>query len=185
MAPAPLPQELLRFDALSAHGPTEVLLEPAAPAREAFARALDISAVKKLRLVGTLTPVGKGDWTLSATLGATVVQPCVVTLDPVSTRIDETLTRHYLADWEEPEGDEVEMPEDDSAEPLPAEIDLVQVCLEALALALPTFPRAAGAELGDANFTAPGVAPLTDGDAKPFAGLAALRETLKKDGSEG
>ena len=67
-------------------------------------------------------------------LGATVTQACVVTLAPVITRIEETVTRRYLADMPEPEGEEVEMPEDDSAEPLPVIIDPGAVMIEALAL---------------------------------------------------
>ena len=44
----------------------------------------------------------------------------------------------------------------------------------ALALALPLYPRAAGVELGEAVFTEPGLAPLREGDLKPFAALAGL-----------
>ena len=83
-----------------------------------------------------------------------------------------------------PEGAEVEMPEDDSIEPLPATLDLGAVMIEALSLALPTFPRAAGAELGQVLATRAGIAPMTDEDAKPFAGLGALRDKLAKDGGD-
>jgi uncharacterized metal-binding protein YceD (DUF177 family) len=89
------------------------------------------------------------------------------------------VARRYLAEMPEPEGDEVEMPEDDTAEPLPATLDLFAVLSEALALALPQYPRAEDAELGEAVFAAPGVAPMTDEEAKPLAGLAALRDRLK------
>ena len=94
-------------------------------------------------------------------------------------------TRRYLADMKVPEGDEVEMPEDDTSEPLPEVIDLSEVAAEALALALPEYPRAPGAELGEAVHAAPGVAPLTDAALKPFAGLASLAERLAaKDGKD-
>jgi uncharacterized metal-binding protein YceD (DUF177 family) len=52
---------------------------------------------------------------------------------------------------------------------------------EALALALPLYPRAPGAELGEAAFTEPGKPVLRDEDARPFAGLAHLRDKLKGD----
>ena len=74
-----------------------------------------------------------------------------------------------------PEGAEIEMPEDDTQEPLPEVIDLGAVMAEALALALPDYPRAPGAELGEAVFAAPGVAALRDADLRPFAALAKLR----------
>jgi uncharacterized metal-binding protein YceD (DUF177 family) len=110
-----------------------------------------------------------------------VVQPCVVTLAPVTTRIDIDITRRYSATHVEPEADEAEMPEDDTTEALPDRLDLTAVMLEALALALPDYPRAEGAELAERQFAAPGVAPMTDADAKPLAGLAALRDRLKTD----
>ncbi len=52
---------------------------------------------------------------------------------------------------------------------------------EALTLALPLYPRADGADLGEPVFTEPGKRPLTDEDARPFAGLKDLRDRLKKD----
>lgn len=156
-------------------------LVPDAVARAALAKSLAIPAVRKLRFTGTLRPAGRKDWHLAASLGATVVQPCSVTLVPVTTRIDEEVTRRYLADMPEPEPGEVEMPEDDTVEPLPETLDLGAVMAEALALALPDFPRAEGVEMGPAVFSAPGVEPLTDESAKPLAGLAQLRDKLTKD----
>ena len=157
-------------------------LEPDAPSRAAIASELGIVGLKKLRFTGTLAPSGRRDVTLEADLGATVVQECVVTGAPVTTRIEEEVTRRYLSDWIEPEGDEVEMPEDDSAEPLPAVIDVEAVMAEALALALPLFPRAEGVEPVEVSVAEPGQEPMTDEDAKPFAGLRALRDDLSKRG---
>jgi uncharacterized metal-binding protein YceD (DUF177 family) len=71
-----------------------------------------------------------------------------VTLTPVRAVIDEPVRRRYVADLPQPDGDEVEMPEDDTLEPMPEVIDLAEVAAEALALALPLYPRAPGAELG-------------------------------------
>jgi len=175
---------ILRLSDLGQRRETNFDLVPGAATRAELAGDLGLSAVKKLRFQGVLTPQGRQDWVLSARLGATVVQPCVVTLAPVSTRIDTAITRRYLADMALPDtGGEVEMPDDDTAEPLPAALDLGNVMAEALALEVPDFPRAPGVELGEAVFTAPGSAPLRDQDARPFAGLAALRNTLK-DGND-
>lgn len=149
-------------------------LAPDAVARAALAADLGISAIGKLGFDGTLTPEGRDDWRLEARLTATVVQPCVVTLDPVTTRIGETVTRRYLADWREPQGDEVEMPDDDTAEALPDVLDPAEVMAEALALALPAYPRAAAAGDRQAGFAAPGGAALSDAPRRPFAGLADL-----------
>lgn len=174
-----MPQSLLRLADLAAARGTSFVLEPDAAERASLADTLGIVGIKKLRFAGKLSPQGRKDWHLSAQLGATVVQDCVVTLDPVTTRIDEDVTRQYLADLPEPTGTEVEMPEDDTTEPLPDSIDLYAVLAEALALALPLYPRATGAELGQSVYTEKGVAPLTDEAARPFAGLGALRDRLK------
>lgn len=175
-----LPQSPLRLADLAARRDTDFALAPDTGERNAIADALGIVGIKKLRFDGKLTPQGRKDWLLAGTIGATVVQECVVTLAPVTTRIDEPVTRHYLSDMPDVTGTEVEMPEDDTVEPLPETIDLYAVLVEALALALPLYPRAQGAALGQTVYTEKGVAPLTDETARPFAGLGALRDSLKK-----
>ena len=149
---------------------------PDEPARREIEAMLDLSALRKARFEGRLSPLGREDWHLDARLGATAVQPCVVTLAPVTTRIDAVVTRHYLADpGPEPSENEVEMPEDDTVEALPETLDLQALFAEALALELPDYPRVDDASLGDAVFTEPGKAAMTDDDAKPFAALKALK----------
>jgi len=159
-------------------------LIPEAEARKDLAERLGVNALRKLRMEGVLTPEGKRDWTLSAKLGATIVQDCVVTFAPVTTRIDTAFTRQYRDNLPEPTGDEMEMPEDDSVEGLPTELDLMALLTEALSLEIPDFPRAPDVELGEAVFAAPGVTPMTDQDAKPLAGLAALRDQLQSRDSD-
>jgi uncharacterized metal-binding protein YceD (DUF177 family) len=172
----------IRLGDLPTNRPTPVRIEPDAGDLAALAEALGLSALRKVRLEGELIPRGKRDWDLSAHLGATVVQPCVVTLAPVTTRIEEPVERRFRADLPEPApGTEVEMPEDDALEPLPETLDLARVLSEALALAIPEYPRANGASLGEAVFTEPGQRPMTDTEARPFAGLAQLRDRLKPE----
>lgn len=150
-------------------------------ARLEIAALLDFSEVKKARLSGKLIPVGRTDWEMRAKLGATVVQPCIITSQPVTTRIDQPVRRLFLRDYTfDTTGDEHEFDGDDETEPLPAEIDLAQILIESLALAAPDYPRAPGAKLSQTEFAAPGVTPLSDEDVKPFAGLAALRDKMKK-----
>ncbi len=148
-----------------------------------IAQDLGLSSLRKLSFQGTLSALGQTDWQLQGRLGATVVQPCVVTLEPVMTRIDTDITRLFIKDYVEPEEPEAEMPEDDKSDPLGAWIDPAAVMIEALALEVPEYPRADGAELGQMVYTKPGDSPMTDQDARPFAGLKDLREKLddKKD----
>ncbi len=149
-------------------------------ARAAIARELDILGIRKLDFRGNIKAHAKTDWRIEAELGATVEQACVVTLDAVVTRIDQSVTRLFIKDMPDQTGDDVEIPEDDSQEALEPEIDLNRVMIEALALALPDYPRKADAALEQQDFSAPGVAPLTDDDIKPFAGLAGLKAKLEK-----
>jgi uncharacterized metal-binding protein YceD (DUF177 family) len=172
----------LRPADLAARKPTRFSETPDTGQCADIAAELGIEAVRKLTFKGELRPAGRRDWTLEADLGATIVQACIVTLAPVTTRIEETVVRTYLSELPEPVGDEVEMPEDDTIEPLPAIIDIGAVMIEALALALPLYPRAPGAELGETAVTEPGKPVMTDEDARPFAGLA---DFFKKSGDTG
>lgn len=145
----------------------------------AVARALDLPAVSKLRISGTLTPVTGGGWRARGQVGASVEQTCVVTLEPVRTRIDTPFDRLYLPDAD-PRGDEIviDAESDEDVEPLPETLDLGEIAVEETALALPPYPRAKGARLDAA-------AAGDDEDAearKPFAALAALRDKIRGDG---
>ncbi len=180
-----LPTHVIRLADLAGRKDTAFALAPEADERTAIADDLGIIGIKKLRFEGSLEPLGKHDWVLSGKIGATVMQECVVTLEPVTTRIDETVTRTYARDFVQPEGDEVEMPEDDSVEELPNTLDIAEVMIESLALALPQFPRKDGAELGEAVYSQPGTTPMRDEDARPFAGLSSLKESLEKKDKDG
>ncbi|MEM9319995.1 MAG: DUF177 domain-containing protein [Pseudomonadota bacterium] len=165
-------------------GLTHWRLIPGAPWREELQAGLDLSGLRKLRLEVAID-AKEIEIALAGHLGATVTQPCIVSLEPVTTRLQEPVTRRYVADLPEPEGDDVEMPEDDSLEPLGAVIDLAALLSEALALALPLYPRAAGAGMVETGSTQSPLPPPTDDAAKPFAGLKGLRDALKKPRASG
>lgn len=174
-----------RTGGLSPRKPTAFDYEPAGEARAALAADLGLLALHRLRLTGEFTPNGRDELVLTARLVADADQACVVTLAPVRARIDEAVRRRFVADMPTPDVEEVEMPEDDSLEPMPEVIDLAEVAAEALALALPLYPRAPGAELGTLAAAPEGVTPLTDADLKPFAGLAALTRKAPRDSDGG
>ncbi|KIC19153.1 MULTISPECIES: YceD family protein [unclassified Leisingera] len=171
----------LRVADLPQNTPTAFEIIPDKDTLTALAAEMGVNAVRKLRFTGEIKAMGKKDWKLTGRLGATVVQDCVVTLEPVTTRIEEQVEITYLARVETPEGAEVEMPEDDSIEPLGTHIDPAAVMAEALALHIPAYPRKDGAELGEAVYAEDGVQPMRDEDTRPFAGLAALRGQLKDE----
>lgn len=169
-----LPAQIVATAPLLRRTHTTLTFAPDAAARSLIAAALDLIELPAFRLEAEAAPSGKRDLVLTGRLTARAVQACSVTLLPVEARIDEPLLRRYLADFQAPDGTEVEMPEDDTTDPLADSLDLAAVAIEALALALPLYPRAPGADLGAAVFAPPGAAPLRDADLRPFAGLAAL-----------
>lgn len=152
-------------------------LSPTPEEAAALARLMEARAVRKLRFRGRLFHAPESAWRLEGELGATVVQTCVVTLEPVTTRIDAPVRRLFSPHAAPATEIDFEAEEEDEAEPLGPSIDLGLVAIEALALALPAYPRLDGAELGPlARSAPPGVAPLADADLQPFAALAALRD---------
>lgn len=163
-------------------GTFEFDLHPDAAVLVQLAGLFDATSVAKLRFKGTLGYDAFNRLEMQSTLGVTVTQTCVVTLKPVKTRIDETIRRFFMRDYGIDDGEyEIKADGDEDLELLSDPIDLGVIATEAIALALPTYPRAEGAELEAAQFAAPGIAPLKPEDMKPFASLAALREKLLKE----
>ncbi len=181
MSQTPPSTGALRVSGLAQNAATPFTIVPDQRTLEAMAETLDLTGLRKVRFEGQVAAHGARDWLLTAQLGATVTQPCAVTLVPVTTRIDVPVRRLFLRDYEEVDTPEAEMPEDDEVERLGVWIDPEAVLIEALSLAVPDFPRADGAELGQIVLTEPGVAPLTDEAARPFAGLADLKSKLEGD----
>lgn len=159
-----------------------VRLTPDAEARDRIARFLDIEAVERLTLTVRLAPKGEG-WEARGQLTATVVQSCVVTLEPVRDVIDVPVRRTYLPAPELPQAADTELDEDDldPPDPLGEQIDLGQLAVETLALALDPWPRAEGAAL-DPGLSGRAEAARLDEEAdRPFAGLAELRARLGRE----
>lgn len=175
----------LRVADLAQNAGTAFEIAPDAGAIKDMAEMLDVSALRKVRFAGEVRAQGHADWILRGTLGATVVQPCGVTLAPVTTRIDVPVRRVFVRDLEDGSDEpETEMPEDDEVERLGAWIDPEAVLIEALSLAVPDYPRAPDVALGETVLTEPGKTALTDEAVRPFAGLADLKAKLDKDAGE-
>ena len=156
-------------------------------------------------LMGRLDLIGLSDFTVEAdvkkwrkgvrvtgTIKASVIQRCIVTLDPVPDQISETFDRGFLPErdlvGETKPGQEVEIEDDAELGDLPDilgdTLDLGEIASEALSLALNPYPRAEGEEPLDLQAAPPGERPMSDNDVKPFASLAAYREKLEKQGKD-
>lgn len=159
-------QPRLRVAHLNPNKPTGFTLRPNSDDRAALAAEFGLLDLPALSFQGQIRASGSDSWDLQGTLQAQVVQPCIVTLQPVATTIDEPIQRRFSPHVAQPEGEEVEMP-DDELEPLGQFIDLAQIMAEELALALPLYPRAEGVALDES----PEPAPETR---RPFADLAEM-----------
>ena len=154
-------------------------LRPDAETCSRIAVDLDMLSLRKVSIKGSLQPSGQKGWLLNARLGATVQQRCVITLDPVTTRLEEAVVRYYAPQPAEPDDtSEVEMIEDMTEEQLGREVNLLEIIIETIALASPTYPRSSNATQSDTRVTEPGKTPLSDDDVKPFASLSTLRPSL-------
>lgn len=163
----------LRVSQLNRRATLPVDLRLDAEARAAMAAQMDLLDLPKASLAGVLEPEGGEGWRFTGQLHADVVQPCVVTLKPVRTHLEEPVVRIWSPHVTEPDAaGETEM-RDDEIEALGQTIDLGAVLAEALSLALPPYPRCEDAALPDAVDEAP-----AEDRRRPFADLDKL---LKRD----
>ncbi len=184
--PPPPLTHMMKVADLDVHHPNPFDIRLSAKQRAQMAEALDIPEIRKLKFSGAVSASGQKDWELRAKLGATIVQTCVVTLDPVVTRLDLPVARDFVPSLEAlyqgatvEDGAEIEMPENENIEVLGQSIDIGTVLFEALALALPLYPKAENATLNQTTFAPDGITPMQDEDTRAFAGLAALRDKMK------
>jgi uncharacterized metal-binding protein YceD (DUF177 family) len=150
-------------------------------------KRLDLINLKKVSLLGKLTPLSAKEWSLKAELRATVKQKCVITFKPVQTIVNETINRTFspsaLQNASKDQNDDgiSTVTFDDSLEEFSDEIDLAEIIFEELLLILPLYPRFEDAELGVYTVTEPGAEPLNNENLKPFAQLSELKEKLLKN----
>ena len=150
------------------------VLRPEGEERTALAQQLGIPEVSAMSAELRVRPVGGAAYTVRGQVEATVVQTCVVTLEPFSHQVREevdlTLMRaedvdpSRLGDKDLVDSDEAEGPEVFHK----GRIDLGVIAGEHLALALDPYPRAPGVEFSG----------YTEDDEKPspFAVLSALKD---------
>lgn len=142
----------------------------------ALAAELGVTTCERLALAYTLHGIADGTYNLSGRLRARVVQPCVVTLDPVAQDIDEKLAIDYWPAGQMPEPDkgEIDLKDDDAdiQAMIDGRIDVGTVAYEVLASAVELYPRTPGATLDWEDKAVP-----KDGAGKvnPFAVLAKLK----------
>jgi uncharacterized metal-binding protein YceD (DUF177 family) len=145
--------------------------------RKALAKRFKLVSLESLRAQGTLESFDDGRRArLTAHFTAEVTQSCVVTLDPVPAKIEETFTLDYDADADPAALSEPEIPDDlelfleqpDPPDPLVGGVvDVGEAVAEHVALALDPYPRAPGVA-----FEPPGGSEAVEDS--PFKALAGL-----------
>ena len=142
-------------------------------------KQLNLLNLDKLKFAGILEPVEKNDWRMHATLGATVEQSCVLTLEPVTTRIDATFIRDFRTISAPSDTNITPNKKSDDIEEIERDtIDLCSILYEVLSLELPDYPKIKNINVLQTEFGPPGKSPLTDETSKPFAILSSFRDKL-------
>lgn len=140
----------------------------------AIAKRLDLIEVKSLTVDAKLSSVA-GGVKAKGVVKAQVVQACAATDLPIKARIEEEFELRFLRNIDQAdvaEDEEIEISSED-CEILPLEqerLDIGEVGVQSLSLALDPFPRHPDA---DRILAEKGI--LTEEQAGPFAALAALK----------
>ena len=142
-----------------------------AQTREAIAKAAGVVALPRLKAQFDLMRVGNDGLRVSGRVTATVVQNCVVTLEPIESEIDEAVDLIFTPDAAAV-GEAAGLQSAEAGDP-PAPLrnglaDLGAVATEFLLLGIDPYPRKPGAVFD--------TAPAGDPSHRPFEALQALKK---------
>lgn len=154
----------------------EIALSADEPTRAAIAAHVEVLALPRLEAKFEIAPSPGGGLHVGGAVSASVRQTCVVTLDPMTSEIDEPVdltfapagTRALAAAAEAGSGEEVDELDESGR------IDLGALAVELLVLGIDPYPRKP-----EAVFTPPADATTDD---RPFAALAALKPNRGREG---
>ena len=178
-ADTPLFDAVVRIDRLPATG-RDLKVSLNEPTRAALAEALNLSAIDSFEAVLTVTPLRGGIRALGR-LVADIVQPSVVTFEPVGQHIDEPVDRVFLPEAQDHKptpGSEVfiDLEDEDFPDHIDGpEVDLSALLIETLALAIDPYPRRPGESLDSLGID------LGGGPSGPFAALEKLKKSTDID----
>jgi uncharacterized metal-binding protein YceD (DUF177 family) len=168
-----IPDASIRLDSMPRDG-RDIDITVEREAREAIAAQIEVTAVDRLQV--KLHAVRfRGGIRVSGQLKALVVQPSVVSLEPVTDEIAEAVDRIFLPGGEKPYAGKadaevfVDLEGDDMPDHFEGnEADLSDLIIETLALAIDPYPRLDGESVGIAGDE-------DDEEDSPFAGLKVLK----------
>jgi Uncharacterized ACR, COG1399. len=170
----PLFDAVVRIDRLPAGG-RSVDVDLDETQREQLAATLKLTSVEHFTASLTVAPL-RGGLRAQGRLNATIVQPSVVSFEPVTQVIEEEVDRVFLPAERGPKptpGAEifVDLEDDDFPDHIDGpEVDLSALLVETLALAIEPYPRLEGESIDDL-----GIGDQAD-ESGPFAALSKLKE---------
>lgn len=170
-------------DDLPNHG-SKIDLQPTTEEFAAIAARLELITLSQFEGVITIRPEMGREISVDGEITASFIQNCVVTGDPVEQEITFSLNRRYSEEASEfddldEDDDSITDSIDDGPDPIEGGIvDVGEAAVEELALQIPPYPRAPGAEFDDI------LEDIGNNDDKPnpFAKLATLKSDLETKG---
>lgn len=175
----PLFDATIRVDRLPSAG-RDMQVSLDAPTRAELARTLKLTSVERFEASMTIVPL-RGGLRAQGRLVARIVQPSVVSFEPVSQDIDEAIDRVFLPEPQDARptpGSEVFVDLEDQDFPDHfdgAEVDLSALLTETLALAIEPYPRLPGESLESLGLD------LNAEGSGPFSDLAKLKKPTDID----
>ena len=175
----PLFDAVIRIDRLPATG-RELKVALDEPTRAALATVLRLTAIDSFVATLTVAPL-RGGIRAQGRLVADIVQPSVVTFEPVGQHVDEVIDRVFLPEAQAHKptpGSElfIDLEDEDFPDHIDGpEVDLSVLLTETLALAIDPYPRRAGESLDSLGID------LGNGPSGPFAALEKLKKSTDID----
>lgn len=155
----------IEVETLPVKGPYRGTLVMTAAELTALAERFGFTAVASLDVRLEIARVGPDAWDVKGRLQAQIVQPCIVTGDPVPETVDFAIEERYVRAADE--DDEIVVGLEDSEPLVDGCIELGEMVAQSLALAANAWPRTADAP---DEFKAGNVE-----EAHPFASLGSLK----------
>ena len=155
---------------------TEVAIEADAKERSALAKRFGIPGIDTLTARFVVKPWRRGGVELRGDIAAVVEQVSVVSLEPFTSEVAESVVRYFQAETgpgHQPAVLSVQSLEEDEPDVIEGgSIDLGEIAAESLALALDPYPRMPGEEFEGA----PGQPDVEQQRESPFAVLSRLKK---------
>ena len=147
-------------------------------------RILKIEELKAFSFHGQFFQLNENDYMLRASFNATLVQLCIISLNPIRTKISNKINQSYSDEDNNQKTNHLLIDHDSiEKEQIKSEINVGDIMLEALSLEIPLYPKKKNAKFEGITVTESEIKPLDQTLNNPFLSLKKLklRNKLKKN----